>query len=97
MNCLELWLDIERHRMKRALVNQNRHTGKLYPHGLITVRLQLATAFEYEVAKFARMWCTDDPVALVREVRAVKEIFEVENQDEMVSMIELLANKYAVG
>jgi hypothetical protein len=82
-------------RVKRILTNQNR-SGKFYPHSLLTITLQM-TATYGEAEKFASIWCDSDPNTLPSvqaEVVALKEIFEVENNDDMVWMVELLSNKH---
>lgn len=89
-----MWMDFQKLKIKRNLANQNRHVDKFCPHSTLTIWLQLTTTFEHEVVKFARMWCDTDPVNLINEIRAIKEIFETENKDDMTWMVELMANKY---
>lgn len=93
VDCLALWLGITQWKVKRNLANQNRHADRFYPHSILAIHLQLAVAFEYEVAKFARMWCSDE-TNIVAEVKALKEIIETENGDDATWYIELLSNKY---
>jgi hypothetical protein len=92
MDCLTLWLDLLKWKAKRVLANNNNnnHVGKFYSHTTLTIHLQLAVAYEHEIDKFAKLWCDSDPVYLINEVRAVKEIFEVENADDSVLMLERL-------
>jgi hypothetical protein len=92
-SCLALWLDHTRRRAKRALTNLDR----FYPHSILTFYLQLSVAYKYEIDKFARMWCDSGSNLandLVNEIVAVKEIFEVENKDDIVWFVELLSNGY---
>jgi hypothetical protein len=77
-------------KVKRAHNNNNKHTGKFYSHTALTIHLQLVTAFEHEVIKFARLWCDSEPAYLIGEIRAVKEIFETENNSDVVLMLESL-------
>jgi uncharacterized membrane protein YccC len=96
VDCLSTWLDLDvKRRVKRNLAN-HRHADKFYPHASLTIHLQLAIAFEHEIVRFARKWCLAEPVELINEIRAIKEIFEAENQDDWISTIEMLANKYAI-
>jgi hypothetical protein len=92
MSCLGLWLDIAKWKVKKKLVNS--HADKFYPHSILTLWLQLSTTYEYEIVKFAKLWCDSEPTTLINSIKAIKEIFETENQDDMVSLIERLANKY---
>ncbi len=89
--CLGMLLDHLKRRAKRALANQNYSTVKFYPHSVLTLFLQLTTAYD-EVEKFAMVWCNSEN--LTSEVEAIKKIFETENKDDMVWMTELLSNKY---
>ncbi len=95
MGCLTKWLDFTKRRVKRVLSRQN-YLDKFYPHSVLTLFLQLGIAYEAEIEKFARVWCNPDLDLLVNEVTAIKEMFEVENNDNMTWMTELLSNKYAV-
>jgi hypothetical protein len=87
-----MWLDNLKRRAKRIL-NQNYHSDKFYSHAILTINIQLSVAFEHEITRFARLWCIDEDI--VAEVRAIKEIFETENEDDMVWYAERLSNKYA--
>jgi hypothetical protein len=91
MGCPELLLGSLMRRTKRV-VNQN-HLDKFYPHSLLVFSIQLSVAYEHEIIKFAKIWCNGENI--VAEVRAIKEILETENRDDMVWYTELLLNKYA--
>jgi hypothetical protein len=91
MGCLQLYFGALMRSVKRTLTNQ-KYLDKFHPHSFLTLSLQLSVAYN-EVEKFARVWCNSNP--LLSEVSAIKEIFEVENRDDIVWMMELLANKYA--
>jgi len=93
MSCLTNWLDYLRRRVKRTLANQG-YLDKFYPHSVLTFNLQLGVAYEREIDKFARTWCNSN-LNIINEVVALKEIFEAENKDDIVWMMELLSNKYA--
>jgi hypothetical protein len=93
-NCLNLWLDSAKRNVKRILANQNYHDVKFYPRSILTFHLQLSVAYKFEIDKFARMWCNSDS-NLFSEIVAVKEVFEVEDKDDIVWMAELLSNGYA--
>jgi hypothetical protein len=90
-NCLSMRLDSVKRMVKRALANQ-KYLDRFYPHSVLTIYLQLGVAFEFEIDKFTRIWCNSDS-SVVNEIVAIKEIFEVENKDDMTWMIELISNK----
>jgi hypothetical protein len=94
-NCVTFWLGIVKMRAKR-LLNQNRRytNAKVYPHSILTIVLQLNTAYENEMAKFARMWCVEDVATVITEMKAVRELFEAEDGDGAVLYTELLASTY---
>ena len=94
MGCLGLWMDYLRRRAKRILANQN-YLDKFYPHSILTFYLQLAVAYEHEIGKFAKTWCNSDS-SIINEVVAIKEIFEIENKDDVAWMMELLSNKHTI-
>jgi hypothetical protein len=79
-------------RAKKILIAQN-YLDKFYPHSILTIVIQMAIAYG-EVEKFSRMWCNSN--LSVNEMNATKEIFEIENKDDMTWMAELLLNKHAV-
>jgi hypothetical protein len=89
-NCLGIWLDYLKRRVKRAL-NEQKYLDKFYPHSILTFYLQLAVAYKFEIDKFARTWC-DSGSRLVNEIATIKDIFETENKDDMVWITELLSN-----
>jgi hypothetical protein len=78
-------------RAKRVLVNEN-YLDKFYPHSILTLTIQMHIAFN-ETEKFAK-WCDSDLNSLLRAVIAIREIFEVENNDDITWMAELLSNKH---
>ncbi len=90
MSCLTKWLDHLKRKVKRALANQG-YLDRYYPHSVLTFYLQISVAYDFEIGKFARIWCDFEPNP-VTEIVAVKEIFEVENKDDIVWMAELLLN-----
>jgi hypothetical protein len=93
--CLNMWLDSTKRRIKRVLANQN-YVDKFYPHSILTFYLQLATAYKFEIDKFARTWCDSGLPNLFSEIVVIKEIFEVENKDNIVWVMELLSNGHAI-
>jgi hypothetical protein len=94
--CASLLLGYLMRRAKRILANTSQNHGdKFYSHSLLTITLQMVVAYD-EARKFARTWCDDsNPNLLVDQVVALKEIFEAEDEDDMVWMMERLTNKYA--
>jgi hypothetical protein len=90
MNCSAKWLDFVKRRVKRALANQG-YLDKYYPHSTLTFYLQVSVAYDFEIDKFARIWCDSD---LKPEIIALKEIFETENKDDATWRTEILTNKY---
>jgi hypothetical protein len=91
MDCLNMWMDFARRRVKRILHSQN-YIDKFYPHSFLTINLQLSTVYKAEIDKFTKVWC--DGSNLINEVEALKEIFETENKNDMVWIAELLSNKH---
>ena len=88
-SCFGLALGALMRRAKRIMASQN--YGKFYPHSILTIVLQMHVAFN-ETEKFAKVWCSSGFPG--NEIKAVKEIFEVENKDDAVWTAELLSNKY---
>jgi hypothetical protein len=88
---MTLLLDYVKRRAKRILANQG-YLDRFYPHSMLTLAIQMVVAYN-ETEKFTKIWCGSDS-NVVEEITAVKEIFEVENKDDMTWMVELIANKY---
>ena len=93
-NCLNLWLDYKKRSLKRVL-EKHFLLDKFYPHSLLLFTLDLSTAYPNEINKFTTTLCHEEPGKTIHEeIEAIKEIFAIENHDNITWHIELLANKY---
>jgi hypothetical protein len=92
--CLTTWLDYKKRRLKRIL-KEHFLIDKFYPHSLLVFTLDLSTAYYEEITKFTKLWCNNQTATEIHdEIKAIKEIMEIEEQDNTTWNTELLANKY---
>ena len=97
-NCLNLWLDTKKRSLKRVL-EKHFLIDKFYPHSLLLFTLDVSTINPNEIKKFITTLCNGGAIetihkAMHKEIEAIEEIFEIEDQDTTTWNVELLANKY---